>query len=155
MPECVWSAHQKAYQALHQVVTLADKHAPGNGQVPVKPGVPEAASIWLHVDHHKAGLHSVRDGLQLQARAARAMTCIQCLIECKAYWHRMTCQRAIDGPSYEPTCMGNQRILSTLDTFKVSCAAAHGTPRHKSQRSAQVHAAHEVGSFLSTSSAHR
>ena len=61
-----------AHQALHKVVTFAHEHAPSNRQVSVKPGVPEASPIWLHIHAHKARLEAVGDRLQLQAWAAAA-----------------------------------------------------------------------------------
>lgn len=61
-----------AHQALHKVVTFAHEHTPSNRQVSVKPGVPEASPIWLHIHAHKPRLEAVGDWLQLQAWAAAA-----------------------------------------------------------------------------------
>ncbi len=60
------------YQALHKVVAFAHEHTPSNRQVSVKPGVPEASPIWLHIHAHKTRLEAVGDRLQLQAWAAAA-----------------------------------------------------------------------------------
>ena len=61
------AAHQPVPQ---QALAMAHKHPPGNRQVAVEPGVPQAAAVGLHVDHQEPRLNPLGAGLQLQAGAA-------------------------------------------------------------------------------------
>ena len=64
---------QAAHQPVpEQAVAVAHEHAPGDGQVAVEPGVPQAAAVGLHVDHEEPRLDALGARLQLQAGAAAA-----------------------------------------------------------------------------------
>ena len=60
-------AHQSVLEA---AIRGAQQDAASQAQVPVEPGVPEAAPIRLNVQHHKAALLPFTHGLQLQTGAA-------------------------------------------------------------------------------------
>lgn len=59
---------------MHKAVPIADEDTAGDRQVSVKPGVPQAAAIRLHINCQEAGLDPLGVRLQLQTGAATQHT---------------------------------------------------------------------------------
>lgn len=70
----------RAHQAVHQAVALAQQGAAGYRKIAVEPGVPQAATVRLHVQHAEAALGALGHRLQLQAGAAPRRAALRWLL---------------------------------------------------------------------------